>query len=267
MNKEEAKRLTVLQQIKNKELTQKRGAELLHLSLSRMKVMCKEFREHGSDSVVHGNLGRAPVNTIAVELKNEIVQLYQSTYRGFNVSHFHEKLNEVHSISISRVSVYRILHKKEITSPRKHKKIKRHHRRNPRLRSGELTQLDASRHDWFENGSYCHLHGAIDDATSTITALHFEKEETTKGYFELMMQMNSTTGLPLNLYTDKRGVFTSNRNIDDLSIEEQLCGVHPHDTQFSRAMDQIGIPIILAHTRLSKRSYRTTMGNATRPSY
>ena len=267
MNKEEAKRLTVLQSIENKEITQKRGSELLHLSLSRMKVLCKKFREHGSDSVIHGNLGRAPVNTIPVELKEEIVHLYQSTYRGFNVSHFHEKLNEVHGISVSRVSVYRILHKTEIHSPRKHKRVKRHHRRNPCTRSGELAQIDASKHDWFENGSYCHLHGAIDDATSTITALYFEKEETTNGYFELMMQMNSTTGLPLTLYTDKRGVFTSNRSINELSIEEQLYGVHPHKTQFSRAMDQIGIHIILAHTRLSKRTHRTTVGNAVRPSH
>lgn len=248
MNKEEAKRLTVLQQIEKQELTQKRGAELLHLSLSRMKAMCREFREQGPGSVVHGNLGRAPANAISSELQEEIIHLYRSTYAGFNICHFHEKLTEAHGIQVSRVSVHRILAKKEIRSPSKHKKVKRHHRRDPRPRAGELAQLDASRHDWFEDGSYSHLHGSIDDATSTVTALHFEKEETTEGYFELLWQMNGTTGLALGFYTDKRATFTNNRSLDGLSIEEQLCGVNPRETQFSRAMDQLGIDLILANS-------------------
>jgi len=252
MNKQEARRLTVLRQLEKQEITQRRGAELLKLSLSHMKVLCRKFKEQGPSSVVHGNLGRTPANAITSEVKEEIIRLYRSTYAGFNVSHFHEKLTEVHGMDVSRVSVHRILTKRDIQSPRKHKKRKRHHRRDPRPREGELSQLDASKHDWFENGSYCHLHGAIDDAKSEVIALHFEKEETTAAYFSLMWQVNDTTGMPLSLYTDKRGVFTNNRTKDALSMEEQLAGVNPQATQFSRAMDQIGIDIILASSPEAK---------------
>ena len=49
-----------------------------------------------------------------------------------------------------------------------------------------MAQMDASSFDWLGNGSYLHLHGAIDDATGRILALHFDKEETLEGYCELM---------------------------------------------------------------------------------
>ncbi|MFW0861444.1 MAG: hypothetical protein AAGT88_05040, partial [Dethiobacter sp.] len=41
---------------------------------------------------------------------------------------------------------------------------KRHRSRDAREREGEMIQMDASRFDWLSNGSYLHLHGAVDDA-------------------------------------------------------------------------------------------------------
>ena len=111
-----------------------------------------------------------------------------------------------------------------------------------------MVQIDASEHDWFNNGAKAHLHGAIDDATGRILALSFGEQETTETYFELMRQRNRDGQLPLALYSDKRGVFTNNRREYELTIEEQLAGVNPKETQFSRAMAQLGIEIILANS-------------------
>lgn len=64
--------------------------------------------------------------------------------------------------------------------------------------------------------------------------------------------MNASGKLPIAFYTDKRGVFTNNRQEDRLSIAEQLAGVDPSETQFSRAMDELGIHIILAASAEAK---------------
>ena len=252
MNKVEAKRLTVIEQVLEKQITQKRAAELLGLSVSRIKVLCRTVRERGAPAVVHGNVGRAPAHSIPLELRARVVALYRQQYADFNFSHFTEKLLCEHRLQLSRPTVHRILKEAGIKSSRKKRKAKRHHRRQPRRRAGELVQLDASRHDWFESGGYCHLHAAIDDAHSAVLALWFSVEETTESYFELVWQMNTSKTLPVALYTDKRSVFTVNRTAEQLSIAEQLAAVHPSETQFSRAMGELGIHIILAASAEAK---------------
>jgi len=84
------------------------------------------------------------------------------------------------------------------------RRAKKHLCRDVRTREGELAQMDASKHDWLSNGSYLHLHGAVDDATGRILALHFDREETLECYCELMLQMNRLACLPRKIYTDAR---------------------------------------------------------------
>ncbi len=248
MSKKELKRFKVLSLVLEKRITQKRAAELLGLSLSRVKVLCSRLRKEGEKALVHGNLGRKPSHSISDELKAEIIKLYQEIYKDFNFSHFQDMLVDKHKILVSRPTVHRILRGISIESPKTHRTKKHHYRRAPREREGELVQVDASEHDWFNSGCKAHLHGAIDDATGKVLALSFGEQETTETYFELVRQMNKEGHLPLALYSDKRGVFTNNRKEDELSIEEQLAGVNPRETQFSRAMDQLGIEIILANS-------------------
>jgi hypothetical protein len=65
MSKREAKRLTVIEQVLEKQITQKRAAELLGLSVPRIKVLCRAVRNQGAQGVVHGNVGRAPAHTVS----------------------------------------------------------------------------------------------------------------------------------------------------------------------------------------------------------
>ena len=207
MSKREAKRLTVIEQVLEKQITQKRAAELLGLSVPRIKVLCRTVRNQGAPAVVHGNVGRAPAHSISAELRARVVALYRQQYADFNFSHFTEKLLCEHSLQLSRPTVHRILKEAGISSSRKKRKAKRHHRRQPRSRAGELVQLDASRYDWFENGGYCHLHGAIDDAQSEFLAPWVFGEEITESYCEFVRPMNADGKLPLAFYTDNLGVF------------------------------------------------------------
>jgi len=116
-----------------------------------------------------------------------------------------------------------------------------HPRRERRACVGELLQTDASYHLWFEDrGPKCHLYIIVDDATSEITDGYFELEETTEGYFKLFHPYFERNGLPLGIYSDKRGVFRVNQ------------GKKRSITQFGRAIKELGIELIYAHSAPAK---------------
>jgi hypothetical protein len=111
-----------------------------------------------------------------------------------------------------------------------------------------MLQIDASPHDWLEGrGPWLTLVGAIDDATNFRWA-RFVERENTWAYLELLKDICHSHGLPLSLYSDKHSVFFVNR---EPTIEEQLRGTEP-STQFGRAMGELGIQIIKAHSPQAK---------------
>jgi hypothetical protein len=113
--------------------------------------------------------------------------------------------------------------------------------------------MDASKFDWLNNGSYLHLHGAVDDATGRVLALHFAKEETFEGYCELMFQMNQDGHLPREFYTDGRTVFVyDTKKKSALNIGEELEGKIQKQPQFARALQQLNILLIIATSPQAK---------------
>jgi hypothetical protein len=131
------------------------------------------------------------------------------------------------------------------------KKAKRntHQRRRRREREGELVQMDASDHEWFEDrGPRCHLHLLVDDATSKIYGGYFTEEETTEGYFQACFSYFEERGLPISFYNDKRGTFKVNN------------GKKRGDTQFGRAMKELGIGMIYAHSPEAKGRIERAFG-------
>ena len=110
-----------------------------------------------------------------------------------------------------------------------------------------MIQMDASSFDWLNNGSYLHLHGAVDDATGRILALHFEKEETLEGYCELIFQMNQDGHLPREIYTDGRTVYVyDSKKKKKLTLEEELAGKVEKQPNFARTLRELNILLIIA---------------------
>ncbi|MEN6459937.1 MAG: transposase, partial [Syntrophomonas sp.] len=98
-----------------------------------------------------------------------------------------------------------------------------------------------------------HLHGAVDDATGRILALHFDKEETFDGYCELMFQMNHDGHLPREIYTDGRTVFTfDSKKKKKLTIAEELAGRTESQPHFARALKELNILHIIARSAQAK---------------
>ena len=113
---------------------------------------------------------------------------------------------------------------------------------------GELLQIDASIHNWFGDSlPKATLHGAIDDATGTVMGLWFEKEETLKGYYEMMWQILDKYGIPEAFYGDNRTIFEFRR----LSEKSQTIDRDVH-INFKRMCQQLGIELITTSVSQAK---------------
>jgi hypothetical protein len=109
---------------------------------------------------------------------------------------------------------------------------------------GMLLQLDGSHHRWLENrGPWLTLFLAVDDATGTIPYALFREQEDTLGYFELLKVIINHYGIPLGVYTDRNSIFHVARSPSN--------GAAPL-TQFGRALRELGITHVLAHSPEAK---------------
>jgi hypothetical protein len=111
-----------------------------------------------------------------------------------------------------------------------------------------MVQLDGSHHDWFEGRApRCVLMVMVDDATGRLWAQFFE-EETTHASYDIFEGWVRRWGLPQSLYVDKDSIY----RCEGLgSIAEQMAGKEPQ-TQFGRAMEQLGVELILADSPQAK---------------
>jgi hypothetical protein len=87
------------------------------------------------------------------------------------------------------------------------------------------------------------LLGAIDDATSTVVALHFRPTEDLHGYATLLHQIFTTVGLPVTLYGD--GVNILVRTDRHWTLAEQLAGTQA-PTHLGRVLQELGIGYVQA---------------------
>jgi len=194
------------------------------------------YLREGMGSLVHRGRGRRAHNRTDADIELTILELYRDKYTGYNFTHFHQKLVEVEGIEVSYPVVYYLLSKNGYRSPRaqrKHRDFVLHPCRARRDAFGEMVQMDASVHPWFDD-FVCNLHLAIDDASSTILGGHFEEQETLHGYFMLFAQVVTSYGVPEELYTDKRTVFHS-RSTACSRLEDDT------STQFRMAAAKLGV--------------------------
>jgi len=249
MTDKEMARLVVAERLIAGEITIKGAAEVLGLSTRQVRRIKKKVRLNGPGATVHGNRKRKPINAVDKKVKDLVVELKTKKYTGTNFSHFAELIAEKEYIDLSRPTVHRILAGAGIVSCKKKKKTKTYRYRKRKDCAGMMVQLDASPYKW-PGGEDLNLHGAIDDASSTIVGLYLCKEETLEGYFEVTRQMIKNFGIPISTYNDKRTVFVSPKG--KLSVEDQLDGKREPSTQFSAAMDTLGVKMIPAGSPQAK---------------
>jgi hypothetical protein len=237
MSAHERIRLDAMKRIDRKELTVKAAAELIDLSLRQTRRLWKRFKADGDAGLVHRLRGRAGNRRLEDADRRRIVKRHQDSYADFGPTLACEKLSG-EGLCLSPNTLTALLKERGLWQ-RRRRRGKHRKRRERRACLGSMVQMDGSHHDWFEGrGPWCVLMVMIDDATNQ-TFARFFPAETTAAAFEVFQRWAKRRGLPRCVYVDRHSIY---RDED-----------HPErPTQFGRAMNELGVELILAHSPQAK---------------
>jgi transposase len=249
MSRKEARRPGLVQLAVTGKITTAEGARSLKMTPRQFRRLKARYRAEGVRGLVHRLRGRPSPRALEVQIRDRVQELIQTTYRDFNDCHCSEKLREVEGLKVGRDTVRRLRRALGLP-PKRRRRPPQHRTRRPRYSAmGRLALVDGSPFDWLGTGTPRLLLGAIDDATSTVLALHLRPAEDLHGYLTLLQQLAERHGLPVTLYGDRLGVFV--RNDAHWSLEEELQGAQ-HPTQFGQVLRDLGIGYIAAHSPQAK---------------
>jgi transposase len=245
---QEAERYKVISEVGGGYLEVKEAAGILGLSERQVYRIKARVEREGAGGVIHRSKGKKTPRWLRERVRDKIDHLYRTKYRGFNLTHMTEFLNQEEGIKVSRESVRQILLEKgSYAKQRRHSKHRRW--REPCSREGQMVQYDTSDHDWLEGrGPKLYLIGGVDDATSKVAGARFVLADGVKQNMEVFKGMVERRGIPLSVYVDCGSNFKTTRY---QSTEYQLKGEYP-DTQFARALGELGIRIIYAYSPQAK---------------
>ena len=244
----ELRRLKVIQEAISKKITQTTAAAILWLSERQVGRLVKAVRKEGERGIVHKSRGKPSNCKISADVRGKTIGLYKGKYHDFGPTLAAEKLKEIDEISISEETLRKWLIEEGLWK----KKRKRKEHRQWRERKecfGEMVQMDGSHHDWLEGRSHrLALMGYIDYATSKVFARFYDYEGTMPA-MDSFKQYIEVTGLPQSIYVDKHSTYKSQGK---LTIEEELEGLEEPMSQFERALEELGVEVIHAHSPQAK---------------
>ena len=249
MSQKQINRYHVIMNSLEGKVTVAQAATSMGISERQVIRLRNGVKKEGAAFLIHGNTNRSPSHAVKDDTKARIVSLYcEEKYHGANFLHFSELLAEHEGIQLSESAIGKILKATGIESPKKRRRFKPHRRRKRKKQEGLLVQMDATPYEWFGGDKQFALHGGIDDATGHITGLYMTENECLQGYFETVRQtIVNGGGVPVGIYADRHTIFRS-PVADKLTIEDQLAGKRANDTQFGRAIKELGINLIAARS-------------------
>ncbi len=237
LTQKEQARLQVLNSLLAEHMTLDQAATLMGVSARHTRRILAAYREEGAAALAHGHRGRRAPNTTPEPLRSEVLRLARSRYSETNHTHLSELLREREGIEVGRTTLRRILTSAGLKSPRRRRPPRHRVRRQRMPREGMLVQVDGSHHRWLgDHGAPFALLLAVDDATGIVVNALFCEQENTRDYFLLMRGLIQRYGIPIALYTDRHSVF---KNVPG-------SGHAGAPTQFSRALDELGIQMVFA---------------------
>ena len=237
LNPKEQARLKVLNSLLAEQMTVDQAAGLMGVSTRHTRRMLAAYRKEGVAALAHGHRGRRPPNATPETTRAEVLHLASTRYFGTNHTHLSELLGEREGIDIDRSTLRRILVSAGLNSPRRRRPPQHRVRRQRMPQEGMLIQMDGSYHRWLgEGGPQFTLLLAVDDATGAVVNAHFCERENARNYFLVMQELVQSYGAPVALYVDRHAVFKHTPG----------SGLAGAPTQFSRAMDELGIQMIFA---------------------
>jgi hypothetical protein len=263
MTQADRDRLVTLKKAKKKVITQREAAEELGLSVRQVKRLLYGLKKHGDKAVVHGLRGKPSKRKIAESTEKEAVRILSApVYKGFGPTLACEYLGKKHAIEVSKETVRQWMIRGKLWRAKEEKVKQVHVWRPRRSRVGELVQWDTSEHDWLEGrGEKLYLIAMIDDATSRLFA-RFVRHDSTAENMKLVWSYVEKYGRPLAFYTDKASLFQTaeKRKRDEVGMEKDPKKLPP--TQIGRALQELGIVWIAAHSPQAKGRVERNFGTA-----
>jgi len=247
MSMKELRRLQVIHQVMERKMTQGTASGLLELTDRQIRRIVKRVRELGEKGIAHRSRGKRSNRAIDGTIKTRVMKLYGTTYADFGPTLAAEKLRERDRIPISDETL-RLWLKGDGIPYRTRKKRSHRQWRERRGHFGEMVQMDGSHHDWLEGrGSKGVLMAYIDDATGEVFGRFYEYEGTIPA-MDSFMRYIKLYGIPQSIYLDKHTTYKSNAKP---TIEDELNGRRPM-SQFERALSELGVDVIHAHSPQAK---------------
>jgi hypothetical protein len=263
MTQRDRDRLVVLKKAHKKLITQRQAAEELCLSDRQVRRLLVRMKEVGDRAVIHGLRGRSSNRKLGEDTRSQaIAVLSQEVYRGFGPTLASEYLAKKHKLLIGREALRQLMIGAGLWRSRR-QTIETIHEWRPRRNSrGEMVQWDTSEHDWLEGrAEKLYLISMIDDATSQLTA-RFVRSDSTEENMRLLRSYLQQHGRPIAFYTDKASLFvTTEKRMRDRPAE-RVDPVHLPPTQIGRALRELGITWIAAHSPQAKGRIERSFGTA-----
>lgn len=247
MSGKERRRMEVLSRVKSRELSLVKAAEVLGISYRQAKRTWARYQEQGDAGLTHRLRGRASNRHVPPIRKEQALELYREKYAGYGPTLAAECLDRDDGLVVPVSTLRSWLSSAELWRPQRRRKL--HRRRRPRREHyGELLQMDGSHHDWFEGRrGTAVLMVMIDDATGRIFARFFENESWHSAAATLR-RYTGRHGLPRALYVDRHGIYRADW---EPTPDQLFAGIDPK-TQFGRAMHELDVELIQAHSPQAK---------------
>jgi len=238
--------MVLLAGIKKGELSVAEAGRAMGVCYRQAKRIWGRYKKVGDAGLVHRRRGQPGTRRKAANFRRQVLARYEQRYPDFGPTLAAEKLQE-EGLQMDHETLRRWLIEKGLW---KVGRKRRQHRawRERKECFGQMVQLDGSHHDWFEGRrEKAVLMVMIDDATNRTVARFFE-EETTQASYDVFEAWVQQSGLPGSLYVDRDSIYRCERVA---TVAEQIAGEEPQ-TQFGRAMKQLGVELILANSPQAK---------------
>jgi len=242
----ESTRYDTAQKLIDGRISEEEARKMMKLkSVRQVRRIKRRVKKEGLAGIAHRSRGKPSNNKLSEQFTREIMRIVKTKYSDFKPGFAAEKLLENHQMRISSESLRKLMIKENLWTPKARRKPKKRHVwRDRKDNYGEMQQFDGSYHDWFENGTEACLLASIDDATGKITHAKFDKNEGVVAVFKFWLEYFEKHGLPVSIYLDKFSTYKINHPsaVDNKELK----------TQFERAMGQVGVKPITAHSAEAK---------------
>ena len=263
MTQADRDRLVTLKKAKKRLITQREAAAELGIGTRQVKRLLKALKQRGDKAVIHGLRGKPSRRKNEDSVEQQAVKILSApVYAGFGPTLAAEYLGKKHGIEVSKETVRKWMIGGKLWRAKKEKVRQIHTWRPRRRRFGELVQWDTSEHDWLEGrGEKLYLIAMIDDATSRLWA-RFVRSDSTEENMKLLWSYVEKFGRPLSVYTDKASLFRTaeKRKRDEPGVDKDEVERPP--TQIGRALRELGIVWIAAHSPQAKGRVERNFGTA-----